>query len=64
MRVTSTVAFIVFALMLMGGFVFSTFIPEAPYTTFAMYLAMGFTAYIGKRLIQKKEGFNNEKKRD
>jgi len=63
MRITSTFAFILFAIMLTGGFVFTAFIPQAPYITFAMYLTMGFTAYIGKRLIQKKEGFKNETKR-
>jgi len=59
MYITSTKAFILFALLVTGGFVFKTFFEKAPYEAFAMYLTMGFGAYIGKRLWQKKETFKN-----
>ena len=43
--------------VLVAGFIWATFFTDAPYTTFAGTLGLVFTAYAGKRLLQKKEGF-------
>ncbi len=51
-QISSTWAFIIYAILLSGGFVFATFFP-APYEIFAWALTAGAGAYWGKRLLQK-----------
>ena len=44
--------------VLAAGFIWATFLKDAPYTTFAGTLGLVFAAYTGKRLLQKKEEFS------
>lgn len=61
MKIGSSVAFVIYCGLMVGGFVFSTFIPAAPYLVFAVQITLGFGAYVGKRLLQKQEKYNNGK---
>ena len=49
----SSAAFVLYALMMTGGFVWATFKPVAPYEVFAWAFTAGFGGYLGKRLWQK-----------
>ncbi len=53
MTVGSTAAFIIYAIIMVGGFLWTTFNPTAPYVTLAEFLTIGVTAYLGKRLLQR-----------
>ena len=59
--IRTSVAFIIWAVLLTGGFVFTGFKPDASYAVFAGWLTGGLTAYTGKRLIQKRKEFNGKK---
>jgi hypothetical protein len=61
MKIKSEHAFIIYSILLTGGFILSTFLNNAPFLVYASQFTIGFGAYITKRLLQKKEGFNNEK---
>ena len=50
-------AFLLCVAVLAAGFIWATFLKDAPYVTFAGTLGLVFGAYAGKRLLQKKEGF-------
>lgn len=52
-------AFIIWAILLTGGFVFTGFKPTAQFGIYATWLTIGLGAYTGKRLIQKKKEFNS-----
>ena len=54
MSIGSTWAFLIYILVMVGGMVWRTFFAAAPYETMALYLTAGVTAYLGKRLMQKK----------
>lgn len=53
----SSVAFVLYALMMTGGFVWATLKPEAPYEVFAWAFTAGLGAYLTKRLVQKGEKY-------
>ncbi len=53
MKVGSTVAFVIYSIIMVGGFVWATFFLTAPYQTLAEFLTLGAAAYWGKRLLQK-----------
>lgn len=61
MKIGSSLAFVVYCGLMVGGFVFATFVPAAPYLAFAVQVTLGFGGYLGKRLIQKKEQYSNGK---
>lgn len=61
MKFDSAVAFVLYAILMWGGYMFSTFFEKAPYLTLATWLTAGFTAFITKRLLQKQEKYNNGK---
>ena len=60
MRIGSSIAFVVYCALMLAGFVFSTFFTAAPYLAFAVQLTIGFGAYVGKRLLQKKGEYNGK----
>lgn len=51
-------AFLIWALLISGAFVFTGFKPAAQFTAYATWLTIGLGAYTGKRLFQKKKEFN------
>ena len=50
-------AFLLCIATLVGGFVWATFFPQAPFVSFSGTVGLVFGAYAGKRLLQKKEEF-------
>lgn len=60
--IRTTWAFLIWAFLLTGGFVFTGFKPTAQFETFAMWLTIGVGLYTGKRLFQKKAEFNGNDK--
>ena len=60
--IRTSVAFIIWAVLIVGGFVYVGFKPEAGpyYSAFAMWLTAGLVSYTGKRLLQKRKEFNNK----
>ena len=56
---TSTHAFILYCLLMTGGFVLTAFKPGAPFVEYATHLTLGAIAYITKRLVQKRNAFSN-----
>ena len=57
--VRSWQAFILYAVIMLSTFVWSTFRVAAPYEVFAYAFTAGFGAYLGKRLMQKGDWFKN-----
>ena len=57
-KVTTSVAYIVWAVLLSGAFVYTGFKSSAQFLTYAMFLTIGLGGYIGKRLIQKRPNFS------
>ena len=53
MKIGSTVAFLVYLGVMVAGYVWATFLPDAPYVTLAEFLTIGATAFWAKRLIQR-----------
>jgi len=56
--IRTSVAFIIWAFLITGAFVFTGFKPAAQFTAYATWLTIGLGAYTGKRLFQKKKEFN------
>uniref|UniRef100_A0A6M3IJ53 Uncharacterized protein n=1 Tax=viral metagenome TaxID=1070528 RepID=A0A6M3IJ53_9ZZZZ len=52
-------AFIIYAALMTAGFVWTTYLREAPYEIFAKMFTYGFGFYAGKRLAQKGKWFAN-----
>jgi hypothetical protein len=59
-NVGSSRAFYVWIGTLVGTFIFTTFKPSGAYDAFVVALTGGFTAYLGKRLWQKKGQFGGQ----
>lgn len=57
-KVTTSAAFIVWAVLLSGAFVYTGFKPDAQFSTYAFFLTLGLGAYTSKRIIQKHPKFN------
>jgi len=53
MVITTSKAFCLTLALLFAGFIWASFIPEAPYVTFAGTVGLAFGALAGKRLAQK-----------
>jgi len=58
--VRTTWAFLIWAILLTGAFVFSGFKELAQFNEFATWLTIGTAAYTGKRLFQKKPEFGGK----
>jgi uncharacterized membrane protein YfcA len=53
-------AFLIVLALIFIGFIWTTFYPNSPYTTFSTAVGLIFGGYAGKRLAQKTERFNSE----
>ena len=60
-KVSTSWAFIIWAALLIGGYVFAGFKVDAPFGPYATWLTFGLGAYTGKRLFQKKPEFGGRK---
>lgn len=58
MRITSSEMLLICIASLVGGFVFSTFFPAAPYGVLAPSIVAVAGAYWAKRTVQKSEKYN------
>ena len=56
-KVTTSIAFLIWAVLLSGAFVYTGYKPDAQFSTFAFFLTLGLGAYTGKRLFQKHSKF-------
>jgi len=56
-KIQSSLAFIVYAVLMVAAYVWATVNPTAPFEVFAWAFTGGFGAYLGKRLVQKKASF-------
>jgi hypothetical protein len=57
MKIRSWHAFLIYSSLITAGYVLATF-KDAPFLAYASQITIGFAAYIGKRLWQKR--FNND----
>jgi len=53
-------AFLIALALISIGFVWTSFYPNSPYTTFSTAIGLIFGGYIGKRLAQKAQAFNHK----
>ena len=53
-------AFLIWALLISGAFVFTGFKEAAQFGPYATWLTIGLGSYTGKRLFQKKKEFNGQ----
>lgn len=58
--IRTSVAFIIWAVLITGAFIFTGFKPVAQFGTYATWLTIGLGAYTGKRLFQRKKEFNGK----
>ncbi len=56
----SSTAFLITLKVLLVGFIWKTFLPNAPYEMFATTVGAVFGVYITKRVISKQAKFNPE----
>ena len=59
--IRTSVAFVIWAILLSGAFVFTAKYPDAQFSTYATWLTLGLTAYTGKRLFRHHSKLNGEK---
>jgi len=62
MYITSSLAFIVYSVVMVGVYLISTWFTNAPFLAFATQFTMGFIAYITKRLIKSRNNFKGDKR--
>jgi len=60
MKIRSWHAYLIYALLITGGYVWATFFEDAPFLAFATQITIGFGVYVTKRLVQKRKEFNHE----
>ncbi len=60
-KIRTSVAFIIWAVLLSGAFILTAKYPDAKFDVYAMWLTIGLASYTGKRLFQRDKRFNNEK---
>jgi len=58
--IRTSVAFILWAFLLTGAFIFTAKYPNAQFGTFATWLTIGLGMYTSKRLFQKSPKFKDE----
>ena len=61
-RVRTSIAFIIWAVLLSSAFIVTAKYPDAKFDVYAMWLTLGLTAYTGKRLFQKHPKLNSDEK--
>ena len=61
-KIKTGVAFVIWATLLTGAFIFTAKFPDAKFDVYAMWLTLGLTAYTGKRLLQRDKRFNDYEK--
>lgn len=60
-KIRTSVAFIIWAVLLSGAFILTAKYPDAKFDVYAMWLTLGLTAYTGKRLFQRHQKLNGKK---
>ena len=60
-KVSTSVAFIIWAVLLSGAFVYTGLKPLAQFSTYAFFLTLGLGVYTGKRFFQKLPNFSGVK---
>lgn len=60
-KVRTSIAFLIWAALLSGAFVFTGFKESAQFSTYATWITLGLTAYTGKRLFQRHQKLNGGK---
>ena len=60
-RIRTSVAFVIWAVLLTGAFIFTAKYPDAKFDIYAMWLTIGLASYTGKRLFQRHQKLNGEK---
>ena len=60
-KITTAVAFIIWAVLLSAGFYYTGFKPNAQFWVYALFLTLGLGAYTGKRLLNRLPKFNGAK---
>ena len=58
-KVRTSIAFIIWAILLTGAFMFTAKCPDAKFDVYAMWLTIGLASYTGKRLFQRHSKLNN-----
>ena len=61
-KIRTSVAFVIWAVLLTGAFVITAKYPGAQFWTYALFLTLGLGGYTGKRLLQRLPRFNNYEK--
>jgi len=59
-KIRTSIAFIIWAILLSGAFVFTAKCPDAKFDVYAMWLTIGLASYTGKRLFQKDRRFTQK----
>ncbi len=57
-KVRTSIAFLIWAVLLSGAFVFTAKHPDAKFDVYAMWLTIGLASYTGKRLFQRHQKLN------
>ncbi len=60
-KIKTSVAFVIWAVLLTGAFVFTAKSPDAKFDVYAMWLTIGLASYTGKRLFQRHTKLNGKK---
>ena len=58
-KIRTSVAFIIWAVLLTGAYIITAKFPDAKFDIYAMWLTIGLASYTGKRLFQRDKRFNN-----
>ena len=59
--IRTSIAFLIWAVLLSGAFVFTGFKEAAQFSTYATWITLGLTAYTGKRLFRHHPKLNGDK---
>lgn len=57
MYISSSVALLIYSGIMIGTYLFSTWITDAPFLAFSSQFTLGFIAYITKRLMARKKEY-------
>ena len=60
-RIRTSIAFIIWAVLLSSAFVLTAKWPDAKFDVYAMWLTIGLASYTGKRLFQRHQKLNGGK---
>jgi len=59
-RISTSLALVIYTVVMSGGMVFATFYENVPFLAFATQFTIGFVAYVTKRLVQKRREYNGK----